>query len=157
MNQSSSPAGEVYLDHAASTPMYAEAVAAMTAQLTHIGNPSSLHAPGRSARRVVEESRERIAEAVGARPGEVVFTSGGTEADNLALKGLFWSRRDADPRRVRVLSTAVEHHAVLDSLHWLAEEEGADVELLPVDELGALSVDALRAAIERDPDSVALV
>jgi cysteine desulfurase len=147
----------VYLDNAATTPMYPEAAAVMTEQLRHTGNPSSLHACGRAARRVVEESRERIAEAVGARPGEVVFTSGGTEADNLALKGLFWSRRDADPRRVRVLSTAVEHHAVLDSLHWLAEEEGADVELLPVDELGALSVDALRAAIERDPDSVALV
>jgi cysteine desulfurase len=147
----------VYLDHAASTPIYAEAVAAMTQQLTRIGNPSSLHAPGRSARRVVEESRERIAAALNARPGEVVFTSGGTESDNLAVKGLFWSRRDADPRRTRILSTAVEHHAVLDPLHWLAEHEGAEVELLPVDHLGRLDVDALRASVERDPGSVALV
>ena len=147
----------VYLDHAASTPMYARAVAAMTEQMTRIGNPSSLHASGRAARRVVEESREKIAQALNARPGEVVFTSGGTESDNLALKGLFWARQSADPRRTRILSTAIEHHAVLDPLHWLAEEEGAEVELLPVDELGRLKVDALREAVERDPGSVALV
>ena len=147
----------VYLDHAASTPMYAEAVASMTAQLTQIGNPSSLHAHGRAARRVVEESRETIARALSCRPGEVVFTSGGTESDNLALKGLFWARRGRDPRRTRILSTSVEHHAVLDPLHWLAEHEGADVELLPVDDLGRLDVSALRASLERDPGSVALV
>jgi cysteine desulfurase len=147
----------VYLDHAASTPMYAEAVASMTAQLTQLGNPSSLHAHGRAARRVVEESRETIARALSCRPGEVVFTSGGTESDNLALKGLFWARRAQDPRRTRILSTSVEHHAVLDPLHWLAEHEGADVELLPVDDLGRLDVPALRASLERDPGSVALV
>jgi cysteine desulfurase len=147
----------VYLDHAASTPMYAEAVASMTAQLTQLGNPSSLHARGRAARRVVEESRETIARALSCRPGEVVFTSGGTESDNLALKGLFWARRAQDPRRTRILSTSVEHHAVLEPLHWLAEHEGADVELLPVDEPGRLDVPALRASLERDPGSVALV
>ena len=134
------PTQLVYLDHAASTPIRPEAAAAMTEQLTHIGNPSSLHAAGRAARRVVEESREAIAAAIGARPGEIVFTSGGTESDNLALKGLFWARRAADPRRTRILSTAVEHHAVLDPLHWLAE-----------------LVDALREAVDRDPESVALV
>jgi cysteine desulfurase len=151
------PGQPVYLDHAASTPMYAEAVAVMTAQLSHLGNPSSLHASGRAARRVVEESRETIARALGCRPGEVVFTSGGTESDNLAVKGLFWARRDAEPRRTRVLGTAVEHHAVLDPLHWLGEHEGADVELLPVDRLGRLDTAALRRALERDPSSVALV
>ena len=147
----------VYLDHAASTPMYAEAVAAMTEQLTHLGNPSSLHASGRAARRVVEESRETIARALSCRPGEVVFTSGGTESDNLAVKGLFWARRAQDPRRTRILASSVEHHAVLDPLHWLAEHEGADVELLPVDPLGRLDLDALRESLERDPSSVALV
>ncbi len=147
----------VYLDHAASTPMFPEAVAAMTAQLTRVGNPSSLHASGRTARRVVEESRESIARALGCRPGEVVFTSGGTESDNLAVKGLFWARRSADPRRTRILSTAVEHHAVLDPLHWLAEHEGAEVELLPVDDQGRLDLDALRTSLARDPADVALV
>jgi cysteine desulfurase len=147
----------VYLDHAATTPMLPEAVAALSAQLTFTGNPSSLHASGRHARRVVEESRETIARALNCRPGEVVFTSGGTESDNLALKGIYWSRRTDDPRRTRILSTSIEHHAVLDPLHWLGAAEGADVELLPVDGLGRLDVGALRSAVDRDPDSVALV
>ena len=122
----------VYLDHAATTPMLPAAIEAMTRQLTGVGNASSLHASGRGARRVVEESRETIAGVIGARPGDVVFTSGGTESDNLALKGIFWARRAEDPRRTRILSTAIEHHAVLDPLHWLAASDGADVELLPV-------------------------
>jgi cysteine desulfurase len=149
--------GTVYLDHAATTPMLPVAVEAMTAHLQDVGNASSLHASGRRARRAVEESRETIARAIGCRPGEVVFTSGGTEADNLALKGIYWSRHDADPRRRRILSSAVEHHAVLDPLDWLAQHENADVELIPVDERGRLLPDALRDAIERDPDSVALI
>jgi cysteine desulfurase len=147
----------VYLDHAATTPMVPAAVEAMTRHLLEVGNPSSLHASGRHARRVVEESRETIAQALNCRPGEVVFTSGGTEADNLALKGIYWSRRAQDPRRIRVLSTSVEHHAVLDPLHWLADDEGAEVELLPVDPLARLDVDALRRSVERDPASVALI
>ena len=133
------------------------AIETMTRHLTDVGNPSSLHASGRRARRVVEESRESIAQALNCRPGDVVFTSGGTESDNLALKGTYWSRREADPRRTRIISTAVEHHAVLDPVLWLAEEIGADVELLPVDARCRLDVDALREAIERDPASVALV
>jgi cysteine desulfurase len=99
--------------------MLPEALAAMYEELAQFGNPSSLHNAGRRARRVVEESREQIAEAYGARPSEVVFTSGGTEADNLAIKGMFWARRDADPARTRVLATAIEHHAVLDCVRWL--------------------------------------
>jgi cysteine desulfurase len=142
----------VYLDHAATTPMRPEAVAALTAQLGFTGNPSSLHASGRHARRIVEESRERIAAAINCRPGEVVFTSGGTEADNLALKGLFWARG-----RRRILATAIEHHAVLDSLHWLSEDEGAEVTLLPVDRLGRLDLDALRLAVAEGPDDIGLI
>lgn len=147
----------VYLDHAATTPMVPAALEAMTAHLLEVGNPSSLHASGRHARRVVEESRETIAQALGCRPGEVVFTSGGTEADNLAVKGIHWARLAGDARRTRVLATAVEHHAVLDPLHWMVESEGVEVELLPVDDRGRLDVDATRAAIERDPASVSLL
>jgi cysteine desulfurase len=153
----SAPASTVYLDHAATTPMVPAAVDAMTAHLLEVGNASSLHASGRHARRVVEESRETVAQAMNCRPGEVVFTSGGTEADNLAVKGIFWARRAADPRRTRVLSTSVEHHAVLDPLHWLRDAEGADIEELPVDGNGRLDLEALRAAVTRDPESVALV
>lgn len=151
----------VYLDHAATTPMVPAAVEAMSAHLLEVGNASSLHASGRRARRVVEESRETIAQALDCRPGEVVFTSGGTEADNLALKGVFWSRRTADPRRIRILSTGIEHHAVLDPLHWLTEprdgHSGAVVELLPVDHDGRLEVAALRETLERSPEDVALI
>lgn len=147
----------VYLDHAATTPMLPVAVEAMTRQLGGVGNASSLHASGRGARRVVEESRERIAGMIGARPGDVVFTSGGTESDNLALKGIFWARRAEDPRRARILATAIEHHAVLDPLHWLGESEGAEVELLPVSGQGVLDVGSLRESIARDPASVALI
>ncbi|CAM3380154.1 cysteine desulfurase family protein [Nocardioides dubius] len=146
----------VYLDHAATTPMLPAAVAALTTQLARVGNASSLHASGRDARRVVEESRERIAAALGCRPGEVVFTSGGTEADNLAIKGIHWARSAADPRRTRILASSVEHHAVLDPLEWLSER-GVDVELLPVDAQCRLDVATLRAAVERDPASVSLI
>ncbi|MET8612266.1 cysteine desulfurase family protein [Streptomyces misionensis] len=145
-----------YLDHAATTPMLPEAAEALTVHLGITGNASSLHASGRQARRTVEESRETLAEALGARPSEVVFTSGGTEADNLAVKGLYWSRRAADPARTRVLSSPVEHHAVLDAVHWLGEHEGATVEYLPVDAHGRVHPEALREAIARNPEDVAL-
>lgn len=147
----------VYLDHAATTPMLSVAREAMAAHLGEVGNASSLHAAGRRARRVVEESRETIAASLDCRPSEVVFTSGGTESDNLAIKGLFWSRRDTDPRRTRILSSTVEHHAVLDPLEWLAKHEAADVELIDVDRTARLDLSAMKQAIERDPSSVALV
>jgi len=145
-----------YLDHAATTPMLPEAVEAMTAELRELGNPSSLHAVGRRARRVVEESREVIAEAFDARPSEVVFTSGGTEADNLAVKGLYWARRGADPARTRVLAGAIEHHAVMDAVRWLADHEGAKVEWLPVDGVGRVRPETLREVLGSG-DDVALV
>jgi cysteine desulfurase len=145
-----------YLDHAATTPMLDEALDAYVATAREVGNPSSLHAAGRCARRKVEEARERIAAALGARPSEVIFTGGGTESDNLAVKGIYWARRDAaEGRRLRVIASAVEHHAVLDSVEWLERHEGADVTWLPVDEGGRLRPADLAAAI--DGDDVALV
>ena len=147
----------VYLDHAATTPLLPEAIDAMTEELGRLGNPSSLHDAGRRARRVVEESREQIAEVFGARASEVIFTSGGTEADNLAVKGLFWARRAADERRCRVLTTPVEHHAVLDSVHWLATASGACADWVGVDGSGLVRPSELREALERDPGSAAVV
>jgi cysteine desulfurase len=137
--------------------MIGEAIAVMTAELAHLGNPSSLHNAGRRARRVVEESREQIADAYGARPSEVVFTSGGTESDNLAVKGLYWARRAAGTRRRKVLVTAIEHHAVLDSAQWLASHEAAEVSWLPVGPDGVLRPATLRAAVAPDPGAVAVV
>ncbi|MEJ3749318.1 cysteine desulfurase family protein [Actinomycetes bacterium KLBMP 9797] len=145
-----------YLDHAATTPMLEEAVEAYAATAREVGNASSLHAAGRCARRKVEESRERVAAALGARPSEVVFTGSGTEADNLAVKGIFWARRDAGSSRRRVVASAVEHHAVLDSVHWLQEHEGAEVTWLPVDEMGRVPVEALREALDAAPDEIAV-
>ena len=151
------PASPVYLDHAATTPMLPEAIEAMTEELAELGNPSSLHNAGRRARRVVEESREQIAAAYGARPSEVIFTSGGTEADNLAVKGLFWARRAEDPARRRVLTAAIEHHAVLDCVGWLCSHEGAEVGRPALDDVGMIRPEALREAIEAGPGAVALV
>ncbi|BBG04165.1 MULTISPECIES: cysteine desulfurase family protein [Pseudonocardia] len=146
-----------YLDHAATTPMLPAAVAAMSDALGRTGNASSLHSSGRRARREVEEGRERIADAVGARPSEVVFCAGGTESDNLAVKGLYWARHTADQRRTRVLVSAVEHHAVIDAAEWLVAHEGARLRLLEVDATGRVRPETLRAALAEDPDANALV
>jgi cysteine desulfurase len=147
----------VYLDHAATTPLSAEALAALTRELARTGNPSSLHSSGRRARRSVEDARETIAAAAGAHPSEVIFTSGGTESDNLAVKGLYWSRSGEHPGRRRILCSAVEHHAVLDTVEWLERHEGADVTWLPVDGEGVVDLAALKAELAREPDTIALV
>ncbi|WP_448629030.1 cysteine desulfurase family protein [Cellulomonas soli] len=147
----------VYLDHAATTPMLPAAQQVLVENLARTGNPSSLHTAGRAARRVVEESRERVAASLGARPSEVLWTSGGTEADNLAVKGLFWARRTQDVSRRRLLVSAIEHHAVLDPAFWMAEHAGAELVLLPVDAEGLVGVDALRAELEAHGDQAALL
>ncbi|WP_106214084.1 cysteine desulfurase family protein [Kineococcus rhizosphaerae] len=145
-----------YLDHASTTALRPEALDALVAQAARgAGNPSSLHSAGRRARVVVEESREALAAALGARAGEVVWTSGGTESDNLALTGLLRARRDADPVRRRVLLAATEHHAVLDCVEHLQAREGVEVTWLPVDGTGLLDLAALEAALVGD--DVALV
>ena len=146
----------VYLDHAATTPVLPEVLAAMAAQAGRVGNASSLHASGRAARRVAEQSREVLAEALGARPSEVLFTGGGTESDNLAVKGLYWARRAADSRRRRVVVSPAEHHAVLDSVEWLAKHDGAEVTWLPVEPSGRITPDGLADALGDGAD-VALV
>ncbi|MFB9686643.1 cysteine desulfurase family protein [Amycolatopsis plumensis] len=145
-----------YLDHAATTPMLPEAIAAMTEALSTVGNASALHSSGRRARRMVEEARETIAEALGARPSEVLFTGGGTESDNLAIKGIYWARRGEHGQRRRILCGAAEHHAVLDTVEWLEAHSGAEITWLDVDSRGRVSPEVLRTAIAADPESVAL-
>ena len=146
----------VYLDHAATTPMHPAAIEAMTAVLATVGNASSLHGTGRVARRRMEEARESLAQLLGARPSEVIFTAGGTESDNLAVKGIYWARRDSSPQRRRVVTTPIEHHAVLDAVQWLAEHEGAEVTWLPVGHDGSVAPAALREVLQAH-DDVALV
>ncbi|GIH04589.1 cysteine desulfurase [Rhizocola hellebori] len=137
-----------YLDHAATTPMLPQALDAYVETAREVGNASSLHGPGRLARKHIEESRERIAAALGARPSEVIFTSGGTESDNLAVKGIYWARR-----RPRVLASSIEHHAVLDAVRWLEDHEEATVDWLPVDSDGRLEL----ASVNLDGGDVALI
>ena len=146
-----------YLDNAATTPMLPEAVAAMTELLGTPGNPSSLHAAGRKARRQVEESRERVARALGCGSAEVVFTAGGTEANNIAIKGIAWDQRAKDPRRNRIVAGSTEHQAVLDPVRWLGESEGFEVTWIKSDTTGEITVEALREALGPDPTTVALV
>jgi cysteine desulfurase len=141
-----------YLDHAATTPIRPEALEAYVATAGTVGNASSLHAAGRNARRLVEESRERIAAVLGTRPSEVIFTSGGTESDNLATKGLFWSSG-----RRRVVVSTVEHHAVLDAADWLASHEGAVVDRLPVSAAGVIDVDHYRELLAAYGADIAVV
>lgn len=153
----------VYLDHAATTPMTPEVRAAYVDALAVVGNPSSIHAHGQAARDLLETGRERVAASLGVDPVEVVFTGGGTEAVNLAIKGTFWARNlggrvaaDGGVPRPRILSSRAEHHATLDSLDWLARHEGASIDWVEVDAVGRLSLDSLRAALARDPDGIAL-
>lgn len=146
-----------YFDHAATTPMLPEAAAVLSEQLARTGNASALHSAGRAARRTVEESRERIADRLGCRPSEVVFCSGGTEANNLAIKGLFWDRRRQDRRRDRIIFSSIEHHALLDPVNWLAEHENADVMMTPVDKFGTLSLPDLHTQVAADPAKVAVM
>ena len=140
----------IYLDHAATTPLRPEALAAYVAALGVVGNPSSIHSQGQQAKRMLEEARERVAASVGADSVEVTFTSGGTEAINLAIKGLFWSRA---PRK-RIISTRAEHHATIDALEWLEQHEGAVIDWIPVDSLGRIDLTAFNSALGLD---VALV
>jgi cysteine desulfurase len=139
----------VYLDHAATTSLRPEAAAAWLQVATEIGNPSSLHAPGRAARRIVEESRESVAAAMGVRPSEIIFTAGGTEADNLAIKGLAWGN---SPRRALVCSP-IEHHAVLDPVEWLVQHQGFEVRYSAVDDRGRVDLQSLEALLD---DNVAV-
>ena len=134
-----------YLDHAATTALLPEAAEAWREAASRVGNPSSLHAAGRASRRVVEEARESIADDLRVRPSEVIFTSGGTEADNLAVKGLAW----AHPDRPRILCSAIEHHAVLDPVAWLGEQ-GRDIDWLPVDSFGRVDPDVVKARLGDD-------
>lgn len=140
----------IYLDHAATTPMTPAVLEAYTSALSVVGNPSSIHSQGQAVRRMLEDARHTIAASLGADPVEVTFTSGGTEAINLAIKGLYW----AAPDRNRIIATRAEHHATIDALEWLEQHEGAAIEWVPVDGLGRIDLAALESALD---DEVALV
>jgi len=145
----------IYLDHAATTPMVEDALIAMTAQLARLGNPSSLHTHGRATRKTLEDAREVIAIEVGCLPSEVIFTASGTEANNTALKGLYWQGRD-NGRHVVVIS-AIEHHAIIDPAHWLQEHEGAEIITIPVNADGVIDLDFLSLLIATRGNEIAVI
>jgi cysteine desulfurase len=142
----------VYLDHAATTPMFDVAIEAMNSSLRKLGNPSSLHTEGRSTRKDVEDAREKIAKAIGCLASEVIFTGSGTEADNAAIKGLFWH----SDKKV-ILVSSIEHHAVLDPAHWLAEREGAELIQIPVNTDGVVDIEFVEKVIAERGSEIALI
>lgn len=144
----------VYLDHAATSPLRPEARDAWLAASDVVGNASSIHAGGQAARRLLEQSREDLAGVLGCEPIEVVFTSGGTESVNLALKGLWWGRPEGTDA---VVLPDGEHHATLDTVEWLAAHEGARVEAVRIDRVGRIPVDAFAAALPGGALATALV
>jgi len=156
----------VYLDHAATSPLRPAVLEAYKAALPLVGNPSSIHGPGQAARELLERGRDRVAASLGADPVEVVLTGGGTEAVNLGIKGLYWQRAGrvateggvSRPRtRNRIIVPLAEHHATIDSVEWLAAQEGAVLDWIEVDELGRIRLAALEAALAVGGDEVALV
>ena len=142
----------VYLDHAATTPMFDVAIDAMNTSLRKLGNPSSLHTEGRSTRKDVEDAREKIAQAVDCLASEIIFTGSGTEADNAAIKGLFWH----SDRKV-ILISSIEHHAVLDAAHWLVEHEGAQLIEIPVTTVGVIDLAFVKQVVAERRDEIALI
>jgi len=142
----------VYLDHAATTPMFDVAIDAMNTSLRKLGNPSSLHTEGRSTRKDVEDAREKISKAIDCLASEIIFTGSGTEADNAAIKGLFWHT----DKKVIVVSS-IEHHAVLDPAHWLVEHEGAELIEIPVNSDGVINLDFLKKVIAERGSEIALI
>ena len=146
----------VYLDHAATTPMRPEAIAAYAEAMGVVGNPSSIHSQGQQAKRMLEEARETVAATLGCDPIEVVFTSGGTEAINLAIKGLYW-QRNTDGRRPRILAPGGEHHATVDTIDWLTSADGANADWLSLDGEGRIRIDAVSDALAAHADDTALL
>ncbi|NCA25719.1 MAG: cysteine desulfurase [Actinobacteria bacterium] len=145
----------IYFDHAATTNMVEPAIAALTEAVKKLGNASSLHSAGRAARKELEQAREIIAEAIDCTPSEVVFTSTGTEANNLAIKGLYW--QGVKSNKKVIITSTFEHHAVADPINWLAEHEGAQVIQIGVDRKGFIDLDALKEQVEKYKNDIALI
>ena len=145
----------IYFDHAATTTMVEPAIAALTEAVKKLGNASSLHSAGRAARKELEQAREIIAEAIDCTPSEVVFTSTGTEANNLAIKGLYW--QGVKSNKKVIITSTFEHHAVADPINWLAEHEGAQVIQIGVDRKGFIDLDALKEQVEKYKNDIALI
>lgn len=147
----------VYFDNAATTPISEVALQAFIEQSRQVGNPSSLHTYGRTARKDLEEAREKLAELIGAHSTEVIFTGSGTEANNLAIKGIYWQRKSEDSQKKVIVISGFEHHAVLDPANWLVEFDGAEIIQIPVSRDGYIDLEKLEATLVDRKDEIALV
>jgi cysteine desulfurase len=147
----------VYLDHAATSPIRPSVLAHYSKALEQVGNPASVHSFGQSSRQMLEEAREIIAESIGCDRNEVIFTSGGTESDNLAVKGLYWQRNSKDPNRKLIVTSSAEHAAVLDAVNWLVSAQGAEAHFVPMDQDGVLDLSDLSKVISERSHEIALV
>ncbi|MCX6485123.1 MAG: cysteine desulfurase family protein [Rhodoluna sp.] len=147
----------IYLDHAATTAIYPVVVERLAEDLLKLGNPSSIHTAGQTARAMLESAREDLARVVGCDRQEVIFTSGGTESDNLAIKGLYWAATIENPERNIIVSAYTEHHAVIDPIEWLETYQGAKVHWLKVDEQGLVDFDELAVFLDYNKGKVALI
>ena len=147
----------VYLDHAATSPIRASVLALYVATLSEIGNPASVHSFGQHSRQILEQAREEIAKAINCDRNEVIFTSGGTESDNLAIKGIYWDVNSKDPSKTVIISAAAEHHAVLDAINWLVDSQSAELYLIPSDDQGVLDIVAFDSYLEQNAARVALI
>jgi len=147
----------VYLDYAATTPLRKEVFDCYVSYLQQLGNPSSVHSSGQKVRRALEEARESLAKSVDCDRNEVIFTSGGTESDNLAIKGLYWQRKAEDSKRNVIISAGTEHHAVIDPIEWLEKHDGAEILWLPVDSEGVVDLDFLAAFLAEKAENVAVI
>lgn len=147
----------VYLDNAATTPIRPEVLECYIDTLKLIGNPSSVHSSGQQVRQVLEEARESLAKSLDCDRSEVLFTSGGTESDNLAIKGIYWQRKAEDANRNIVISAGTEHHGVIDPIEWLETHEGAEVVLVPVNFDGELDLAWLENYLAEHHSKVALI
>ncbi|CAB4556226.1 MAG: aminotransferase class V-fold PLP-dependent enzyme [Actinobacteria bacterium] len=147
----------VYLDHAATSPIRASVLELYISTLSEIGNPASVHSFGQHSRQILEQAREEIAKAINCDRNEVIFTSGGTESDNLAIKGIYWDVNSKDPSKNVIISAAAEHHAVLDAINWLVDSQNAELYLIPSDDQGVLDIAALERYLEQNASRVALI
>jgi cysteine desulfurase len=147
----------VYLDYAATTPLRKEVFDCYVEHLQTLGNPSSVHSSGQVVRRALEEARESLAQSVDCNRSEVIFTAGGTESDNLAIKGLFWQRMAEDSNRKVIISAATEHHASIDPMEWLETHDGAEILWLPVNDQGLIDLAFLEQYLNSNHSKVALI
>ena len=143
----------IYLDHAATAPINEAAIDALNIQMRKLGNASSVHNPGRSVRKDVEDARHKLSELIGANPSEIIFTGSGTEANNLAIKGFFWH----SPERNLIVTSAFEHHAILDPVEWLVEHEGAEEIRIPITKAGVIDLDFLREIVKTRGAEIAVI